>query len=222
VPVPAGEARRPQRDVGVAVVGSVLGATLLYALVQMVVAARAPDLAHAKTPLVDAARAMFGAVGAHLMLGAALVSAFGFCASAALVGPRYVESLAADGFLPAFLGRRSPRGTPLAAIVVLAVVVVGLGAQLDFERLANVSVVAIVVQYIGTAFAVLAQRRKAGPSPGFRIPFGPVVPILAAAGSSFFLLVADRRDVVVGVAVLALGGVVGAVTRAGARVTRPT
>ncbi len=214
VPVPAGEARRPQRDVGIAVVGSVLGATVLYALVQLVVAARAPDLAHAKTPLVDAARSMFGETGARLMLAAALVSAFGFCASAALVAPRYVESLAADGFLPSFLARRSPRwGTPVAAVAVEAVVVTGLGASLDFERLANVSVVAIVVQYIGTALAVIALRRKNGPSDGFRLPFGPVVPLLAAAGSSMFLVVADHRDVVVGLAILAAGGVLGALVR---------
>ncbi len=217
VPVPAGEARSPQRDVGIAVVGSVLGATAIYAMVQLVIDASAPNLAHAKTPLVDAAAALFGPLGAHLMFAAALVSAFGFCSGSALVAPRYVESLAADGFLPAIFARRSARGTPTAAIVLVAVVVMILATNLDFVRLADVSVVAIVVQYIGTALAVIAMRRKEGPSPGFRLPFGPVIPILAAAGSTMFLVIADHRDVLVGAVVLAAGGLIGGVLRSRTR-----
>jgi amino acid transporter len=221
VPVPAAEAIRPKRDIGIATVASVLGATALYALVQLVAQAAAPGMGNGKTPVVDAAGAMFGVVGARVMLVAAFVSMFGFFSGSALVTPRYVESLAHDGFLPPLLARRSARwGTPVPAIVAVSVVVGALALELDFTRLADTSVVACIVQYVSTALAVIVMRRKLGPSTGFRLPLGPLVPVAAILGCVFFLASAEPRDLLVGSAVLAGGGLVGTVTRRalGARV----
>jgi amino acid transporter len=214
VPVPAGEAKNPRRDVGIATVGSILGATVLYALVQTVGQAAAPAMGHAKTPIVDAAAAMLGEGGRTAMLAAALVSGFGFCASSALVAPRYLESLAHDGFLPAFIGGRSSRwGTPAAAVGVVSVVVLVLACTLDFEHLADTSVVAIVVQYIGTALSVVALRRRAGPSNGFRLPLGPTIPLTAVGGSFLFLAGAGWRDLLLGLVLLLVGGAFGTLMR---------
>jgi basic amino acid/polyamine antiporter, APA family len=219
VPVPAGEVRHPQRNVGIAAVGSVLAATVVYALVQISAQGATDAIAHARTPVVDAAAVLLGPSGRTAMLVAALVSAFGFCSSSAFVAPRYVESLAHDGFLPARLGQRSVRwGTPAVAVIAVSAIAAALACQLDFAHLADTSVVAIVTQYIGTAVAVLALRRKDGPSPGFRLPFGRVVPIAATLGSVAFLAAAGWKDLVAGLFLLAIGGTLGTLMRRARRV----
>ena len=110
VPVPAGETVNPQRAIGLAMVVSVIGATLLYVLVQIVAMGTLPTLATSDAPIVDAARAFAGPVGANVIAVVASLSALGFCAGSAMVVPRYVETFAQDAFLP-----RMPRA-PLAAL----------------------------------------------------------------------------------------------------------
>jgi hypothetical protein len=70
-----------------------------------------------------------------------------------------------------------------------------------------------VAQYIGTALAVLAMRRRAGPSARLRLPLGPAIPIAATVVSAIFLAAAGWRDVALGAVLLAVGGVVGTVVR---------
>jgi len=214
VPVPAGETRRPRSAIGLAMVVSVVGATLLYVWIQAVLQGALPDLGASETPLVDGAAVVLGTAGGLAMGILALVSAFGFCSGSALVCPRYVESFAQDRFLPAPLGTRSARfGTPLYAIAFTALVVAILGTTLDFHQLADTSNLAVVVQYISTCVAVLVQRRRLGPSPGFRIPLGPLVPLLAIAGSAAFVLSVSRTELWLSAKLIGGGLAVGLVTR---------
>ncbi len=121
---------------------------------------------------------------------ACLISSFGFCASSALVGPRYLEVFAEDGLFPAVFRNRSERfGTPVAAVVVLSALVFTLLASgLKFERLADIANVAVVIQYMATCISVLVLRRKSpAPAGAFVIPFGPLVPLLALFGCGAFL-----------------------------------
>ena len=67
-----------------------------------------------------------GARGRKGMELAALISSFGFCASSALVGPRYLEAFAEDGFMPAAFSVALERwGTPVLSVAVLSALVAG-------------------------------------------------------------------------------------------------
>ncbi len=214
VPVPAGETKNPQRAIGLAMVISVVGATLLYMVIQVVLVGTTPNLAQSETPLVDGARAVLGYSGGFAMALVALVSAFGFCSSSALVCPRYVETFAQDRFLPTLLAVRWPRfETPVPAIIVTAAIVIALGTTLDFTALADTSNIAVVVQYISTCASILVQRRRQGPSPGFRIPFGPLVPVLAIAGSAAFVLSVSPAELKLSAWLIGGGLAFGLVTR---------
>lgn len=219
VPVPAGEAVDPRRSIGLAMAVSVIGATILYALVQLVAAGTMPTLGASERPLVDAARAFAGPSGAAAIAVVATLSALGFCASSAMVVPRYVESFAEDAFLPRLFARRAARfDTPVPAIVAVSVVVAGLAVALDFTRLADISNIAVVAQYQATSLAVLVWRRR-GAAPGaFRLPFGPLIPLVSIVGTFFFLLQVSRGELVLGGAMLAGGVVLGLLTRLGRRV----
>jgi APA family basic amino acid/polyamine antiporter len=60
VPVPAGETVNAKRNVPLALVGSLVGATVLYGLVQLVALSTVPDLYARQQPLMDVAAALVG------------------------------------------------------------------------------------------------------------------------------------------------------------------
>jgi amino acid transporter len=214
VPVPAGETVNPKRAIGLAMCVSVVGATLLYALVQLVAMGTLPTLGSSTRPLVDAARAFAGRGGADAIAVVASLSALGFCSSSAMVVPRYVETFAEDAFLPRLFQRRSGRfGTPVIAIVAVSIVVATLGATLDFDKLADVSNVAVVAQYVSTCVAILVWRTRDPEGAGFRLPLGPTIPLLAIGGSVLFLFHVSRLELLFGALLLGCGLGFGAATR---------
>jgi amino acid transporter len=190
IPVPAGEAKNPRRTVPLAMVVSVLLTTVIYVLVQWVATGLHPSLGSSPSPLADAVGQFAGAKGRHLMNIAGLISMFGFCAGSALVGPRYLESFAEDRFVPRIFSiRPKTLGTPVWSVVFLsALVMVFLLLGLEFEQLADISNVAVVIQYIATCFSVMILRRR-GPAPkeAFVNPFGILVPLLSLLGCAVFL-----------------------------------
>ncbi|MBS2021465.1 MAG: amino acid permease [Deltaproteobacteria bacterium] len=215
VPVPAGETQNPQRAVPLALVGTLLGTTALYAIVQIVLIGTHPDLAHADKPLAEAATAFGGPRAGQVLALCAALSSFGFCTGSALVGPRYFASLGEDGVLPRSLAKLHPRtGAPVNAIVLLSVLTIGFAFALDFDRLADISVVAVFVQYVPTCLAVIRLRKKAPDVPrSFRLPLGPVIPLAATAGCLVFLQGTQRGDLILSGYVLLAGLVVYVIQR---------
>jgi len=215
VPVPAGETDNPRRNVPLALLGALLGAMLLYALVEIVFMGTHPDPAHADKPLAEAAAAFAGPWAARLLTVGAAVSSFGFCTGVALVGPRYLSALADDGLLPPALGRRHPRfATPGVAIIVTAAVTIGLVLWADFDRLSDLGNVAVFAQYLSTCLAVPVLRWLQPDMPRkFRLPFGPLVPAAATAGCLLFLKDMKRDDLQFALVTLACGLALFAVLR---------
>ena len=215
-PVPAGEAQRPERNMPRAVVGALLGATALYVGVQIVAIGTLPGLARSSKPLADAAGTFLGPTGASLMALGALISMIGFVAGSALLTPRYLQVLSADGFLPGALGRLHPRfGTPHVAIVTSAVFVVLCTQFLDFDRLVDLSVVGALVQYVATCAAIPVLRRKRPDAPrSWRLRGGPVIPLLGLSVSLLIAAQAEARDWAFAAGTLGLGVLLAAAWRA--------
>ena len=94
-------------------------------------------------------------------------------------------------------------------LALLDVTAATLAVAGSFQTLALISVVARFAQYITTCLAVLVLRRRGPlPSPGavetgraeprFRIPLGPVVPILALGLCGWLLVETDRDRLLAG------------------------
>jgi amino acid transporter len=223
VPVPAGETRDPRRSVPLALLGSLFGAMLLYALVQVVFMGTHPNPAVADKPLAEAATAFAGPLAGRLLTVGAVISSFGFCTGVALVGPRILSALADDGLLPVVLSRRHPRfDTPSTAILVTAVLTAALAMWADFDRLSDLGNVAVFAMYLPTCLAVPVMRRlRPDRKLGFRVPFGALIPSLAAAGCLTFLAGMKRGDLVFALQALALGlALFGALRLAGRRLLK--
>lgn len=194
VPVPAGETINPKRNVPLALVGSLAGATLLYCLVQLVALSTVPDLYARQQPLMDVAGAIFGRPGVSILGIAALISMAGFCSSTALAGPRYFTALAADGYLPSVLTYESRFRTPGAAIALATALAGLLTLFLSYGSLVDVSNVALFCQYIPTCLAVIVLRyRRPEAERTYRLPLGPVIPLAGAGISLVLLAVAQPR-----------------------------
>src|SRR5260221_5295612 len=150
--VPAGEVRDARRSIPLAIVGSIAGASLLYALLQLAALGALPDLASHEQPLPDVAARVLGWWGAPLLGITALFSMLGFCAGVALVAPRYFTALAEAGHLPAFLRETRP------AIIASTAFASALAIVLGYARLVDVATVVILSGYALTRLAALALR----------------------------------------------------------------
>jgi hypothetical protein len=67
---------------------------------------------------------------------------------------------------------------------------------------------------VATAVGIVVLRRRLGPSPGVRVPRGPLVPLLAVAGSLAFLFSVGRAEIVLSAWLIGGGLAVGILTRA--------
>jgi APA family basic amino acid/polyamine antiporter len=204
---PAGEFKRPQRDVPFALIAQILLVTAIYSAVQWVAWRTVPDLAHAKSPLADGARLFLGPWGGWLLTAGAAISILGTTGNTVLSGPRYLYALARDGFGPRRLARVHPRfHTPAVAVVTQTLIALPLAATGSFEGLAALSVVARLATYLGTAAAVPVLRRKLGARPGvLRLPGGPLIPIAAALVCLALAASATLRNLIAGGVAAAVG-----------------
>jgi len=203
VGIPAGEFRDPRQAVPRAVLFSLLGSIGLYALVQVVFVGVGGG--STALPLPDAAGAFLGPTGASLLGLGGLVSMLGFNAGTALCTPRYLEALAEERLVPPALARAHPRfDTPAHAIIASGGVTALLTLVLDFDRLVDLAVVAVLAQYLASSAALVRLGTSAR---------AKVLGLFAVAISLAFAFQCELRAVLVLLGLLGAGAIVAILTR---------
>ncbi len=188
--IPMAEAKDPQRDAPFALFIALTVCTVVYTAVQVVVLGTLENAAASQRPLADAARAFLGENGAALVAVAALVSLYGYMASAMLTGPRLTFALAERGDFPAwFAGIHRRFHTPHVSITVFAALVLALAVAGGFEQNATLSAVVRLFTYGMVCLALLRLRKTRTEAPAFRLPAAPAV---ATVGSVFCIVVGSR------------------------------
>jgi amino acid transporter len=202
VPVIAGQVRSSARAVPFATVGSLLLAIGLYALLALACVRALPDLAASDAPLARAAGVLGGPALAGLVGAGTSVSALGIAFGMMVTTPRYLSSLAAGEHH--FLGfdATSPRGVPLRAVALTALLVSAIVGLSELAQLFALSSIAVLTQYgvSAAALVVLARRRRHGLRPLDAWPAAPTLllaAVLVAFGAS------PREAMVAGVALAA-------------------
>ena len=173
--------------------------TLMYVMVQLVAQGiLGTDLpGHTDAPLAAAAARAFGTGGGLLLLIGASISMFGYLSGMMLAMPRTLFAFARDGYLPRALAKVNPMTkVPVAAIVAHAVAVCVLAISGRFESLAILSNISALLLYLLCSAAAFELRRRNVQEGGvpFRIPGGPVVPILSIIVIVFLLSNATRAE----------------------------
>lgn len=210
--VPAGEAKDPRRHIPFAFVATMAVVTTVFVLAQVVAMSVLPAVAASTTPMADAAAVMFGAAGALMISVGSVVSMTGNNAGQVLTGSRMLFALAENDELPRWFGRIHPTyRTPHHCVIFTSIVALVLMLSGSFVFLAAVSAVARLITYVGACGAMLMLRRprfaeRVQPAT-FVVPGGALVPALAIGSSLLILVLADRQQLLSGVAALMAGGV---------------
>jgi APA family basic amino acid/polyamine antiporter len=210
--VPAGEATNPRQHIPFAFVTTILLVTAVFVLAQIVTMSVLPDVGGSQAPVAEAAIVMFGATGGLMISVGSVLSITGNNAGQVLTGSRMLYALAENGELPRWFGRVHPEyRTPSNSVIFTSLVALALMLSGSFVFLAAVSAVARLVTYTGACAATLALRRerfdgRVQPAT-FVVPGGPVIPVLAIASSMLILVMANRQQLLAGVAALVAGAI---------------
>jgi APA family basic amino acid/polyamine antiporter len=105
---------------------------------------------------------------------------------------RILFAVSRDGLLPPFFSKISPRTkSPIRVIVLIGALMCGLAGFLPLNRLAELTNIGTLAAFAVVCAGVLVLRRT---NPelkrGFRVPGGPIVPVLGVLfclGLMFFL-----------------------------------
>lgn len=122
----------------------------------------------------DVAAQIFGAGGAAVVAGLALVVVLASLNGNVFVTPRVIFGLARDGMGPAVFTRVNRGGSPWAAMLLVGVVAAALVATGTFEWLLALAITLILIVDGSMSFALFRLRRR-GPAP-FQTPLYPFVP----------------------------------------------
>jgi APA family basic amino acid/polyamine antiporter len=181
----AEEARNPQRDLAIGIIGSLLVCTILYVGVAAVLTGMVPY------PEIDINAPLSAAFRAHDRPFAAGLITLGILlglTSSLLVGnlsqPRILLAMARDGLLPeAFFGAVHPRfRTPWKSTILVGVVVALGGALAPLGFLAELVSIGTLFAFVIVCAAVLILRLT---KPEIHRPFRvPALPLVAALGIS--------------------------------------
>jgi amino acid transporter len=204
--VPAGEARRPRRDMPRGLLLGLLAVALLYVAIQLVSMAAVPGIATSATPLLDVAAALLGPVGAGVLMLGVVASVGANLVGTTFSTPRVSYSLALDGSLPAWFGRVHPRFlTPANSIVVYGAISFAMAVFGSFAWLAASSVVSRLLLYSLTCAAVPVLRPRYRGEGRFVLPLGVLVPLLGIAACGWLMLQVSLKSAVLTAAFLVIG-----------------
>jgi APA family basic amino acid/polyamine antiporter len=188
----AGETRDPQRVFPRAIAVATFALVLLYVIANVGYIAALGPAAAARSDHVaaDAMAAILGSASGKLLSALVLVSIFSATNGLMLTAPRLYFAMARDGVFFKQLARVSERrGTPVAAIVSLAVWSAVLALSGTFEQLLTYVVFAGWIFYGLGALAVFPLRKRvAAADRPYSTPGYPVTPLLFAASAALLVL----------------------------------
>jgi amino acid transporter len=189
-----GEIREPPRTIPFGLRTGLLACAALYMLLQFItvttIGAKISD-----RPLAETASVLLGRGGATFVAVAVLLSTYGWISAAMLYGPRLAYSLAAQGDFPSVFARLHPRfHTPTIAILFYAFTGWVLASSGTFLWIVALSSGSIIILYAAVCATLIRLRKLRPDTDALRIPFGPLLSILAVAISLLLMTGLKRRE----------------------------
>jgi amino acid transporter/nucleotide-binding universal stress UspA family protein len=179
----AEEVKRPERNLPLAIIGSVVIATFLYGGILFVATGiiSYQIIADLQAPLVEAASRIMGGVGIVGMSLAALLATASSANAAIMASSRINFAMGRDGILPGWFNEIHPRFlTPHRSVLVSGALAIILAMSGEAEVLAEISSALFMVSYFLLALSLLVMRRTKPTwyRPAFKIPLYPGLAIL--------------------------------------------
>jgi len=204
----AGEMKSPGRNLPLAMIGSVLIVTVLYVLTIFVatsVFTQNALEAAGETAMVEIGRELLGNPGALVIVVGGLLATMSSANASILSTSRAIYGVSRDALLPQWASRINLKyGTPHVALGMAGGPVIILAATRQVQLLAEVASFLHLIMYGLMCVALLAIRRDEPEwyDPDFRVPGGPVIPLVGALASFGLIAFMDLMSIVVGIGVI--------------------
>src|SRR5579875_544345 len=207
----AQEAKNPQRDMPIGILGSLVFCTILYIIVSLILTGLVPyQTLNVPDPVAVGINAT-GIVWGKLLVKIGAVFGLGTVMLVMLLGQsRVFYSMSRDGLLWKWAGEIHPKfRTPWKSNIVVGVIVALMPALLPIDRLSElVNMGTLLAFAIVCAGVWILRRRNPNLHRPFRTPLVPLVPILGIVSALYLIwtLPALTKEVVV--AWLAVGFII--------------
>ena len=184
----AGEIKRPERNLPLAIVGSVVIATILYAAILYVATGilSYQVFADFQAPLVEAATRFMSTLGIAGMSLAALLATASSANAAIMASSRIIFAMGRDRLLPGWFSQTHPRYlTPHRSVLVTGGLAILLALSGQAVILAEISSALFMVSYTLLSLGLLVMHR-AHPTwyrPAYRVPLYPWLPVMGGVSA---------------------------------------
>lgn len=200
IAVAAAEMENPQKNLPRATIITIFVVAAIYVLLLAVaIGIMGYELADTTAPVQEAFGRVAGSFGTAVIAAGTLISIGSLCIGSSFVTPHSCLALAEQKMLPQFIAARNRYGAPYWAIIISTVIAALIAYTGSFTYLASISVVSRFSQYIPTCLSIPVFRKKMPDAPrAFKIPGGPVIPVVAVLVSVWLLAQATMQQLVMG------------------------
>ncbi len=205
----AEEIKQPERNLPLAIVGSVIIATIIYAAILYVATGILSyrEIAGFQAPLVEAASRFMSVVGVVGMSLAALLATASSANAALMASSRINFAMGRDLILPGWFNELHPRHlTPYRSILVTGGLAMLLALSGQAAILAEISSALFMVSYALLSLGLLTmyQARPAWYRPAYRVPFSPWLPALGGVLALAVISTMDHTSQFAGLGLIGL------------------
>jgi basic amino acid/polyamine antiporter, APA family len=186
----AQEAKNPQRDMPIGIIGSLLVCTVLYILVAAIATGVIPyKQLNVPHPIALVADRAMGPWMAQIIKIGAIIGMFAVILVMLLGQSRVFFSMSKDGLLPAFVNKVHPRfKTPWITTIVTSVVVAVFSALLPVEEAGSLVSIGTLLAFVIVSVGVLVLRIREPNLPrAFKTPAVWVVAPLGAISAIYLM-----------------------------------
>jgi APA family basic amino acid/polyamine antiporter len=194
----AQEAKNPQRDMPIGILGSLLICTVIYIAMSAVMTGIMPyQLLGTPKPVATALETYPSLLWLKTLVEIGAIAGLSSVILVMMVGqPRIFYSMSRDGLIPPAFGRVHPKyRTPHVGTVVVGVTAVILAGLLPIGTLGELVSMGTLLAFATVCIGIPILRRTRPDLPrGFRVPVAPLVGTLGAAACLYLFLQSFREN----------------------------
>lgn len=187
----AEEVKNPQKDLPRGIIGSLIVCTVLYIVVSLILTGMVPYLEFKN----NAAPVAYALAKVGINWGSALVSVGAICGITSVLlvmmygSTRLFYALSRDGLLPKVFSQVSEtRGVPKKSIILVFIGTALVAGFLPIGRVAELTNMGTLAAFVVVSLSVILLRKsRPDLKRPFKVPFVPVVPILAVCFCLFLI-----------------------------------
>lgn len=192
------EAVDPEKTMPKGIIGSLVIAVVLFVSVSLVLVGIVPyqKFAGNAEPVGLALRFAGHPIVAVVVQTIAVFGMFTALIGMTMAGSRLIYSFGRDGMLPKWLGKIDEHHRPNNAVLTISIAGVIIGAIFPFSAISQLVSAGTLIAFMFVSIAIYPLRKREGRdivNPSFKMPFYPVLPLLAFLASFIVFLGLDTQ-----------------------------